>query len=147
MKKVLALIIIGLIVFFGYTLYQNEMGPNRLVVVEYNGGGHMGDSPENNIQGYSIPEGMLIGDELDLLITADPGADVFICTINKDGSKHVRKCSIVNYEYYIDSYERGGYRIHLTGASNISKFIIAYNERNMLNAGFIYIKKKQFKLD
>ena len=36
MKKVLALIIIGLIVFFGYTLYQNEMGPNRLVVVEYN---------------------------------------------------------------------------------------------------------------
>lgn len=114
---------------------------------EYNGGGHMGDTPENNIQGYSIPEGMLIGDELDMLITADPGADAFVCTINKDGSKHVRKCSFTNYEYYIDSYERGGYRIHLTGASNISKFIIAYNERNMLNAGFIYIKKNQFKLD
>ena len=36
MKKVLALIIMGLVVFFSYTLYQNEMGPNRLVVVEYN---------------------------------------------------------------------------------------------------------------
>lgn len=35
MKKVFALIIIGLVVFFGYTMYQNEMGPNRLVVVEY----------------------------------------------------------------------------------------------------------------
>ena len=114
---------------------------------EYNGGGHMGDIPGNNIQGYSIPEGMLIGDELDILITGDLGADAYICTINKDGSKHVRKYGITNYEYYIDSYERGGYRIHLTGASNISKFIIAYNERNMSNAGFIYIKKSQFKLD
>lgn len=36
MKKVLALVLLAAAVFFGYTLYQNEMGPNRLVVVEYN---------------------------------------------------------------------------------------------------------------
>lgn len=36
MKKVLALVMLVAVVFFGYTLYQNEMGPNRLVVVEYN---------------------------------------------------------------------------------------------------------------
>lgn len=35
MKKVLALVLLVAAVFFGYTLYQNEMGPNRLVVVEY----------------------------------------------------------------------------------------------------------------
>lgn len=36
MKKILALLVLVAVVFFGYTVYQNEMGPNRLVVVEYN---------------------------------------------------------------------------------------------------------------
>lgn len=114
---------------------------------EYAGRGHMGDSFDNNIQGYSIPEGMLIGDELDMIISADLGANMFICTIDKDGTTRVRKYGITDYEYQIDSVERGGYRVHLTGAANISKFIIAFNQRYISNAGFIYIKKSQFKLD
>lgn len=35
MKKVLALVLLVAVVFFGHTMYQSEMGPNRLVVVEY----------------------------------------------------------------------------------------------------------------
>ena len=54
---------------------------------------------------------------------------MFICTIDKDGTTRVRKYGITDYEYQIDSAERGGYRVHLTGAANISKFTIAFNQR------------------
>ena len=114
---------------------------------EYNGGGYIGSESGEFMCGYTIPEGKLVGDELDMIICADPGYEVFVATFAKDGAVNINKYGITQYEYNVNPMGYGGYHVHLTGMSNINKFVIAINQRTFDQAGLVYLNKSQFKFD
>ena len=114
---------------------------------EYDGAGYISNNPDEFMHGYTIPDGKLVGDELDMIICADPGYDVYVATFAKDGTVNINKYGITQYEYNVNSDGHGGYNVHLTGMSNVNKFVIAFNQRVFDQAGMVYVKKSQFNFD